>query len=692
MSAHPVTWQAPQPLWHRFADGAAASARKDEQSRPAILRFADDRFMEQLIALLGRDPAQLGAHIAAHETWRSPAAEPASLLTQTPLPPRVQAAVRTSAAARPKSILAVAPPTDDKPLKLYQPAHQRHYLVSASLVCATPGLPDRAVEPGGGEPVHFVLRRMLPDPGNPTSLAEYAYVTDAAGTRWQRVGRDAEARRVVAGEEALPLFALAFSDDAGKPRRLWTGSVPVGRREEYLGAEVRRSTAPLLAAGQVQAASLGTAAATAGTGTHKLGRVTQFQMEVAEPWKNMIRSSHLATASIDEIPEADGGPESDAAKLRRVQDFDLQQQDVSWLVLLDFADFLAAHFEALWAVIEADGAGVDSLPPLEQDLHAALRDAKVSTDLADALQSVSTETAARPVSTSLRAALVAVRASGVREGLERQPLHYDRTSVASADWPGFHFLLAGIDNTLQATGPYASLLALPASAIEEAPSEAMPADQASSAGNADAALIDRLTALVGLALPDEGDAKAPPLPFALTLKNRLFNGLATDPGQFVLRFVHQRLACGPLHPPRVSAPSETFQLASFFDSDAPARPIRITLPADTSPAGLRKFNRNTAFVLSDMLCGQVQRAKSLGLVDLVRAVLPWPLHKDLSAGSGSCKSGGLDVGMICSLSIPIITICALILLIIIVTLLDLVFRWLPFFIMCFPLPGLKGKR
>src|SRR6185312_9225250 len=107
--------------------------------------------------------------------------------------------------------------------------------------------------------------------------------------------------------------------------------------------------------------------------------------------------------------------------------------------------------------------------------------------------------------------------------------------------------------------------------------------------------------------------------------------------------------------------------------DAPARPIRISLPLDTSPAGLRKFNRNTAFVMSDMLCGQVQRAKGLGLIDLVRAVLPWPLHKDLDVGKGGpCQSdSGANMGMICSLSIPIITICALILLMIIVSLLDL---------------------
>jgi len=46
----------------------------------------------------------------------------------------------------------------------------------------------------------------------------------------------------------------------------------------------------------------------------------------------------------------------------------------------------------------------------------------------------------------------------------------------------------------------------------------------------------------------------------------------------------------------------------------------------------------------------------------------------------------------CSLSIPIITICALILLTIIVSLLDFIFRWLPLFIVCFPVPGFKGKK
>jgi hypothetical protein len=48
--------------------------------------------------------------------------------------------------------------------------------------------------------------------------------------------------------------------------------------------------------------------------------------------------------------------------------------------------------------------------------------------------------------------------------------------------------------------------------------------------------------------------------------------------------------------------------------------------------------------------------------------------------------------MICSLSIPIITICALILLMMIVLVLDVIFKWIPWFIVCFPLPGFKAKK
>ena len=148
-----------------------------------------------------------------------------------------------------------------------------------------------------------------------------------------------------------------------------------------------------------------------------------------------------------------------------------------------------------------------------------------------------------------------------------------------------------------------------------------------------------------------------------------------------------------MRPPVLSAPTLAFELASFFDPDAPARPIRIALPIDSTPGGLRKYTRSVALMLSDQLACQKDRLGGLTLGDLVLSVLPWPLHKDLPADASDCGRGAsVGIGLICSLSIPIITICALLLLLIIVSLLDIVFRWVPYFILCFPLPNFKGKR
>jgi hypothetical protein len=55
------------------------------------------------------------------------------------------------------------------------------------------------------------------------------------------------------------------------------------------------------------------------------------------------------------------------------------------------------------------------------------------------------------------------------------------------------------------------------------------------------------------------------------------------------------------------------------------------------------------------------------------------------------SSPSFELGFICSLSIPIITLCAFILLMIFVQLLNIVFWWLPFFKICFPIPTLKAK-
>jgi len=693
MNAHPVTWQAPQPLWARFGATSAAAAAAADQARPAILRFATDDFMEQMLATLARDPARLDSLIARPETWRAPMAERADLIERTPIPRIAQSSERRALARRPKASVAVAVAEADVtvqaqtrrvPLKLYQPAHQRFYLVSASLVCSLPGFPERAVVPGAAEQINFVLRRLLPPVTGADDLREFAFVKDAQGARWQRVSDEADGQ-AVAGEELLPVFPLAYQDDTGNPRRLWGGMVPVGRREEYIASEVKRLAAPSFPAAQQQAFDI----VQPSTPVSKIARVSQFQMEVAEPWKNLIRSSVKAAST-----EAEGSPlssesEPPATRRRRVFEFNLQQQHTSWLILLDFADYLDAHLHDVWNAIANNGAGAASLPPQRKALYDWLGNAVMPALLQMALKPTNVSANIRVPALSLRAALQAIRAPGVREALERTELTYTNTgtSLGSADWPPFHFVLAGLDTTGTVAGPFANLVLLATSSSPEFAADPLTTPNLAPQAND----VDRLTALVGRALEATQETNAPPVPFALQVKNALAANVG-DPGWFVVRFVYQRRDCGPLHPPVLSAPTQRFQLASFFDPDAPARPIRVALPLDTSPAGLRKFNRNTAFVLSDMLCGQVQRAKGLGFIDLVRSVLPWPLHKALDMGPGGpCNDGASSMGMICSLSIPIITICALILLMIIVSLLDMVFRWLPYFIFCFPLPRFKGK-
>jgi hypothetical protein len=144
--------------------------------------------------------------------------------------------------------------------------------------------------------------------------------------------------------------------------------------------------------------------------------------------------------------------------------------------------------------------------------------------------------------------------------------------------------------------------------------------------------------------------------------------------RYVLRCVYMRPQCGPLHPDLLSEPTEDFAIADFFDFDAPARNIQIVLPADTTIKDLRKFQRNVRLVISDQLRQQISRLSPLK-----------------SLGEGTLEPGeGLSLGWVCSLSIPIITICALLVLFIFLALLNIIFWWLPFVKICLPVP-MKGK-
>lgn len=728
MSTHPIQWQAPEPLWSRFGTTPETAVNEPDQFRPAILRFATDDFMEQMLATLARDPAHIGSLLARPETWRtSRVAEEKDMVERVVVPRIVQAVARRFALARPKSVLqpVESPDPVEQPklkLKLYQPAHQRFYLVSASLVCRVAGLPDKSVVPGGSEEMGFVLRRMLPlSPGSKIQKdkCEFAFVKDAKGYRWQQIVAEGEVAarmktgeklkpifaQMAAGEELLPLFPLGYRDALDHRRILWTGLIPVGRREVYMGTAVNRTLAPSRAEAQMESLK---PSAVSVPESGIIARMTQFKMEVAEPWKNLIRASYIASESLKQESPA-GMPDSEEpveAKTDRVYTLNLQWQMQSWLILLDFADFLAVHLPEVWMALPNGASFSDTSSSPRGKLYDWLNNAVMQPSLKDALRRPDKKPdkpkdyEQRSSADSLRAALAKIGAA--RKGLETTLKLYGDTTTSESDWPEFHFLLAGLDTGFEPAGPYQPLPSLDPAALKDVdpapsidpvastngvPTPSTAAKPAYLVGNAAAENLDILTALIVRALEKKPEIDAPELPFAQQL-SKAMEQTQGDEGWFVIRYVHIKRDCGPLQPPTLSEPTQEFQLAGFFDYDAPARPIRITLPLDTTPAGIRKHGKNTAFIISDVLCGQIQRAKGLGFGDLVRSVLPWPFHKDLELGDGRA----CDVGMICSLSIPIITICALILVTIIVSLLDLIFHWLPYFIICFPVKGLKAKQ
>jgi len=431
---------------------------------------------------------------------------------------------------------------------------------------------------------------------------------------------------------------------------LLAGIVPVGKREAYFGAPeiVGNDVAPSVAEPGGPAPSN--------------PRLYPLQVQVTGPWVNLLERAEALRNVLAASAQADNPPSADDQKptIRAMRE---HIQSLSWYVLLDFATYLDEHLHPVWQAINGEPA---ELTAAEQALVNRLFAIKVGQGLIYDL--VRAEFGHLPIytpgsfPTSLAAALV--RAKPLEADLEGVTAPYTREPDPGRpqprpDWPTFLFPLADSQHP-----------------------SAVP----------DLAAVHALEGLIEAALPaqDRGPMPAPP-----ALLQPVLDPRGRD--WFVIRCVFERPACGPLTPPLVSDPSPPFELAGFFDPDAPARPIRIGLPVDISPAGLRKADKNAVFVLSDLLCGQISRMKGsspLTLGDLVLSVLPWPFHKDLStSGSGACETeAGVGFGMICSLSIPIITICALIVLIIIVSLLDAIFHWLPFFMLCFPFPKLRAKE
>jgi hypothetical protein len=605
-----VEWTSPATLWDHF-HGPTNGAQRRVFRTPAILRFASDSFMEDFLALMKADPRQMAGLLAVPETWKAPSADVAP-------PPRREGLVGKLHAARTQAIrrlearqLPVRAETwnhapVEKPLKFYQPAHQRYYLVTACLVCRTLGLPDRPLNTSAQERVTFVIRRLRPRVGatavnpDPAFCDELAFVSG----QWKNV---VQTDSIVEGEETYPLSPLAYQELDGRRRRIFNGLIPVAKRETLVGAPP-----PPVAGGPAPAPVVDP-------------RQMLLKMEVLGPWASLEDVAIRAQGAVQKITDAIPADKA-ASALARANE---QIQTVAWYILLDLSKWIEQHIPLLWNAIQAESSAGLSGPAL-----------------APALTAYNTMGGLISNGKTLLAALKEIRAAEPKLESVKSPYRADTV----AQWPSlsYQFVTAG------AGGPSGLMNAqradLEAKLVAALPSGAVPA------------------------IPVRAVAQINATDFAAPW--------------FTVRCVFERPQCAALSPPVVSEPTASFLLASFFDSDAPARPIRVAMPADTTPAGLRKFDKNAAFVMSDVMCGQFTAVRSLGFIDLVMAVLPWPLHQDLNVGSMKpCPDGG----MACSFSLPIITICALIVLMIMVKLLDMIFFWMPFFQICLPVPKFDAK-
>jgi hypothetical protein len=589
-----VQWLAPSPLWSPLTSGTDRSAFR----APALLRFATDTFMTDLQTLLAQAPSTLANCVAQPETWRSPAVGLAA----------------APAATGGSSALASTNDQTAPTLKLFQPVHARFYLVSASLVCRLPTLPDHTVKTNQGEKTTFVLRRLMlkstttnlaGSPFNEQTYDEYAWIPGATPPGWV----NASCNSIAPGEEKLPLFATTFGSNSSQ-RRIFAGVIPAGRKQTYVGGvALTAQTGGLV------------------TPANPDPRQIDFQRQVLDPWAYLVAWA----ATVTDISTGQG-PSASADEIAAAQS--------SAYILIDFANYLAANLPQVWAVVQGTSQS-STLSGAQATLCSAM--SATMGDIQD--------------SNRITLAEAIAMAKSFETDLDSETLPSSQTLSSP---PTASEMLPVLPTGY--SGPLLTDL-----------SDSQLANLIGRAADQDPLPQRQIQILVNAALTQVGPAPVSAVP---PPTNNPQNAQGDD--WYIVRCVYDRPQCAVLTLPAIpimSPASQVFQLASYFDPDAPARRIQVALPIDTTAATLRKYDKGVAFMISDQLNRQMQRAT--GLKDLMNGQVGSP--------------GGFSLGMVCSFSIPIITICAMIVLMIFVILLNIVFFWLPFLKICFPLPTLTAK-
>jgi len=166
------------------------------------------------------------------------------------------------------------------------------------------------------------------------------------------------------------------------------------------------------------------------------------------------------------------------------------------------------------------------------------------------------------------------------------------------------------------------------------------------------------------------------------LTNALFNAMSARfatvkgrPGRFdergasyaVRAFIRLKPDCACPARTLWSDYSEPFVIAPWYEGSG-ASPVQIPLPDAADRDLLKSLKPNVAFVVPPALQGLLGGSP-----------------KDMLDGKGKIDSS-LTLGWICGFNIPIITICAFIVLNIFLSLFDLIFRWMFYVKICIPFP------
>ena len=117
--------------------------------------------------------------------------------------------------------------------------------------------------------------------------------------------------------------------------------------------------------------------------------------------------------------------------------------------------------------------------------------------------------------------------------------------------------------------------------------------------------------------------------------------------------------------------SEPFTIAPWYDNNG-APPVQIALP-DVTKDFLKKMKPNVAFAVPE------------GLFNLLQCD-----PKTMADGKKVTPPPKLGIRWLCSFSLPLITICAFIVLNIFLQLFNIIFQWLLYIKICIPIPGRKS--